>query len=101
MLRVGERGEGKFKRVSWDEALDHIAKKMVELKSKYGPTAILDQAYAGSSYVYCINRTKSKVCSPVFSACSAAVPTRGPCPVTEDDLLVQHDFRHHSGRQRG
>jgi anaerobic dimethyl sulfoxide reductase subunit A len=50
MLRVGERGEGKFKRVSWDEALDFIAKKMVELKSKYGPTAILDQAYAGTSY---------------------------------------------------
>jgi anaerobic dimethyl sulfoxide reductase subunit A len=50
MLRVGARGEGKFKRVSWDEALDFIAKKMVELKAKYGPTAILDQAYAGTSY---------------------------------------------------
>ena len=50
MTRVGERGEGKFKRVSWDEALDYVAKKMVELKQKYGPTAILDQAYAGTSY---------------------------------------------------
>lgn len=50
MLRVGERGEGKFKRVSWDEALDHIAHKMVWLKRKYGPTAILDQAYAGASF---------------------------------------------------
>lgn len=50
MMRVGERGEGKFKRVSWDEALDHVAKKMVELKEKYGPTALLDQAYAGTSY---------------------------------------------------
>ncbi len=50
MLRVGERGEGRFKRVSWDEALNIIAKKMVELKQKYGPTAILDQAYAGTSY---------------------------------------------------
>ncbi|MBL8490774.1 MAG: molybdopterin-dependent oxidoreductase [Rhodocyclaceae bacterium] len=50
MLRVGERGEGKFKRVSWDEALDFVARKMVDLKTKYGPTAILDQAYAGTSY---------------------------------------------------
>jgi anaerobic dimethyl sulfoxide reductase subunit A len=50
MLRVGKRGEGKFKRVTWDEALDHVARKMVELKQKYGPTAILDQAYAGTSY---------------------------------------------------
>ena len=37
MLRVGERGEGKFKRVSWDSALNHVATKMVELKNKYGP----------------------------------------------------------------
>ena len=29
MMRVGERGEGKFKRVSWDEALTFIAKKMI------------------------------------------------------------------------
>ncbi len=50
MIRVGERGEGKFKRVSWDEALDHIATKMIDIKQKYGPTAILDQAYAGTSY---------------------------------------------------
>jgi anaerobic dimethyl sulfoxide reductase subunit A len=50
MMRVGERGEGKFKRVSWDQALDHIAKKMIELKAKYGPTALLDQGYAGTSY---------------------------------------------------
>ena len=50
MLRVGERGEGKFKRVSWDEALNFVAQKMVDIKQKHGPTAILDQAYAGTSY---------------------------------------------------
>lgn len=50
MLRVGKRGEGKFKRVSWDEALDFVAKKMVDIRSKYGPTALLDQSYAGASY---------------------------------------------------
>jgi len=50
MIRVGARGEGKFKRASWNEALDLVAGKMQELKQKYGPTAILDQAYAGASY---------------------------------------------------
>ncbi len=50
MIRVGERGEGKFKRVSWDEALTYVAAKMVQLKETYGPTAILDQSYAGASY---------------------------------------------------
>ncbi|MES9905810.1 MAG: molybdopterin-dependent oxidoreductase [Sedimenticola sp.] len=50
MIRVGERGEGKFKRVSWDEALTHVAQNMVRLKDTYGPTALLDQSYAGASY---------------------------------------------------
>lgn len=50
MIRVGARGEGKFKRASWNEALDLVAGKMLELKERYGPTAILDQSYAGASY---------------------------------------------------
>jgi len=50
MKRVGERGEGKFKRISWDQALTEIAEKMVYLKNTYGPTSILDQSYAGASY---------------------------------------------------
>jgi anaerobic dimethyl sulfoxide reductase subunit A len=50
MMRVGERGEGKFKRVSWDTALNHVAGKMIDIKNKYGPTALLDQSYAGASY---------------------------------------------------
>ncbi len=50
MIRVGERGEGKFKRASWDTALDYVAEKMVTIKEKYGPQALLDQSYAGASY---------------------------------------------------
>jgi anaerobic selenocysteine-containing dehydrogenase len=47
LLRVGERGEGKFKEISWDEALDIIADKLSEQKEKYGPEtlAILSPAY--------------------------------------------------------
>ena len=50
MMRVGKRGEGKFKRVSWDEALNFTARKMIDIKKQYGPQAILDQSYAGASY---------------------------------------------------
>ncbi|OQX05012.1 MAG: molybdopterin oxidoreductase [Thiothrix lacustris] len=50
MISTGKRGEGNFKRASWDAALDHVAGKMEELKNKYGPTALLDQSYAGASY---------------------------------------------------
>ncbi len=50
MMRVGERGAGKFKRVSWDEALDYTARKMIDIKNNYGSQALLDQSYAGASY---------------------------------------------------
>jgi anaerobic selenocysteine-containing dehydrogenase len=40
MKRVGERGEGKWERISWDEALDTIADRMKEVRDKYGPEAI-------------------------------------------------------------
>jgi anaerobic dimethyl sulfoxide reductase subunit A len=50
MMRVGERGEGKFRRVSWDEALDFIVQRIQYIKATYGPSAILDQSYAGSSW---------------------------------------------------
>jgi len=41
MKRAGERGEGKWQRISWDEALDTIATKLKEIIDKYGPYAIL------------------------------------------------------------
>ncbi len=37
MKRAGEKGEGKFTRITWDEALDTIASKLKEAKDKYGP----------------------------------------------------------------
>lgn len=40
LIRQGERGENKWKEVSWDEAYDYIAKKMSEIKEKYGPEAM-------------------------------------------------------------
>ncbi|MBF0317806.1 MAG: molybdopterin-dependent oxidoreductase [Nitrospirae bacterium] len=40
MLRVGNRGSGQWKRVSWQEALDYIATRLNEIKHQYGPQAI-------------------------------------------------------------
>lgn len=36
MKRVGNRGEGRFERISWEEALDIIVEKMEDTKEKYG-----------------------------------------------------------------
>ncbi len=37
MKRVGERGEGKFERISWEEAVDTIAREWVRIRDTYGP----------------------------------------------------------------
>lgn len=39
MKRIGKRGEGKFQRISWKEAVDFIAREMTRIKITYGPQA--------------------------------------------------------------
>ncbi len=41
LIRVGKRGEGLFRKASWDEALDLTAWKMQEIKQNYGPEAMI------------------------------------------------------------
>ncbi|MFH1381620.1 MAG: molybdopterin-dependent oxidoreductase [Chloroflexota bacterium] len=41
MKSIGQRGERKFVRISWDEALDTVAAKIKETAQKYGPYSIL------------------------------------------------------------
>ena len=40
LLRTGARGEGKFKRISWDEALDVFASKLKDLRRVNGPESV-------------------------------------------------------------
>ena len=41
LIRVGERGEGKFRPASWDEALDLVAASLQQIKDTYGPEAVV------------------------------------------------------------
>ena len=47
MKRAGRKGEGKFVRISWDEALETIAAKL-QLIAKENPVSILPYSYAGT-----------------------------------------------------
>ncbi len=40
LRRVGARGEGKFEPISWDEALDEVARHMLEYKEQFGPESV-------------------------------------------------------------
>jgi thiosulfate reductase / polysulfide reductase chain A len=40
LKRIGARGEGKWERITWDEALNLITAKLTELKQEYGPESV-------------------------------------------------------------
>ena len=46
---ASKRGEGKFVRISWEEALNTIATKMKECREKYGPYSIITQSRPGAN----------------------------------------------------
>jgi molybdopterin guanine dinucleotide-containing S/N-oxide reductase-like protein len=53
MRRVAPKGQGKgdasdFARISWDEALDEIARRFQEISDEFGPESILPYSYAGN-----------------------------------------------------
>jgi anaerobic dimethyl sulfoxide reductase subunit A len=45
LKRIGERGQGRFAPVSWDEALETVAHKLVQAKQTHGPQAMLLMDY--------------------------------------------------------
>ena len=48
MRRVDKKGRGRFERVSWDEALDDVAAKIMRIIEEDGPTAVLPYSYMGT-----------------------------------------------------
>ena len=48
LKRVGPKGEGRFERISWDQALDEIAERLPGVVDAHGPQAILPYSYAGN-----------------------------------------------------
>ncbi len=49
MMRVGKRGANKWRRISWDTAIDIIAKKLVETKEKYGAETVFCSTGGGGN----------------------------------------------------
>ena len=48
MKRVGKKGEGKWEKISWDQALKEIAAKLTEIKEKFGGEALTEFVYSGN-----------------------------------------------------
>ncbi|CAM3937860.1 thiosulfate reductase PhsA [Shewanella aquimarina] len=48
LRRVGERGEGKWEEISWQEAYKTIAHKLNDIKQQHGPEAVAFSSKSGS-----------------------------------------------------
>jgi anaerobic selenocysteine-containing dehydrogenase len=48
-VRRGAKGEGRFERISWDEALDLVVEKMRVARERFGGESILPFSYGGSN----------------------------------------------------
>ena len=46
--RVGERGEGKWEEISWEEAYSYIAEKLLAIKLQHGPESVAFSTKSGS-----------------------------------------------------
>lgn len=75
LIRVSERGEDKWKEVTWDEALNFIATKMKIIKAEHGPEslAFFSHGPGGSFLKHTFNAFGMKnITAPSFAQC------RGP-----------------------
>jgi anaerobic selenocysteine-containing dehydrogenase len=48
-VRSGAKGQARFSRVSWDEALELVARRLTDVRDKWGGEAILPFSYGGSN----------------------------------------------------
>src|SRR3982074_1849600 len=46
--RIGKKGDGRFTRITWEEALETIAERLTETAREFGSESILPYSYAGT-----------------------------------------------------
>lgn len=102
--RVGQKGEGRFRPISWDDAIARIAARFGELAQRHGAESILPYSYAGTmgllqrnaghAFFHALgaSRLERTICSPAKGAGWKAVmgETLAPHPdeVQQSDLVV-------------
>src|SRR5947207_4636855 len=77
LRRVGAKGEGRFERISWDDAVAEIARRWRGIIAEHGGEAILPFSYAGS-----MGQVQFYAGHPLFHALGASRLDRSICVST-------------------
>jgi anaerobic selenocysteine-containing dehydrogenase len=104
LVRTGRKGEGAFRRATWDEALAKVAERFRAVVDEHGGEALLPYSYAGSMGIVQRNagmaffhalgatRVERTICTPAQDAAWRTVmgTTPGPSPdeAVDSDLVV-------------
>ncbi len=104
LVRTGRKGDGAFRRASWDEAIRLVADRLAEVAARDGAEAILPYSYAGTMglvqrnagmpffHALGASRLDRTICSPAKDAGWKAVmgdtPACHPDTVEESDLVI-------------
>ena len=93
LKRVGQRGDGKWKRISWDEALDTIVKKIDEIKTNHGIESVAIGTGTGRHHFFHVLRFANALgtpnwCEPGTAQCFiprvlTGVMTYGDLPICD------------------
>jgi anaerobic selenocysteine-containing dehydrogenase len=92
--RIGARGSGKWQRISWDQALDEIAERLLAIREEFGPEAIAMGTGTGRHHIRWVSRFGHALgtpnwCEPGFAQCFH--PRVNTCLLTFGDFPVS-DF---------
>ncbi len=82
MIRTGERGEGKFKNVSWEEALDYAAQQMLKIKEKYGPESVAFFGHTSGDFWF------TDYLSQAFGSVNSAKPSVSMCTSPREEAAL-------------
>ncbi len=48
LRRIGKKGSGQFEQISWDDALDMVAERLMQAAERHGPETVWPYHYAGT-----------------------------------------------------
>ena len=93
MRRRGKRQSGEWDRISWDEALDEIAERLLAIRKNFGPEAIALGTGTGRHHIRWVSRFGHALgtpnwCEPGFAQCfhprvNTCILTFGDFPVSD------------------
>jgi anaerobic selenocysteine-containing dehydrogenase len=93
LRRKGKRQSGEWERISWDDALDEIATRVLTIRDQYGPEAIALGTGTGRHHIRWVSRFGNALgtpnwCEPGFAQCfhprvNTSILTFGDFPVCD------------------